>query len=140
MIDQITEWHRRARPNPTHVNLGVQIGVHFEECGEMLEALAMNDARISNALAAVKSLAYALKSGEIRPLIADRNELLDSLADQIVTAAGVGHCAGMDVTEACARVNASNWSKFVDGQPVFTPTGKIDKGPDYVKPDLTGLY
>lgn len=140
MISEITEWHRRARPNPTHVNFGVQLGCHAEEFGEMLESLSMSDARIFSALTAIKSLAYALKAGEIRPLIADRKELLDSLADQIVTAAGVGHCAGMDVPEACVLVNASNWSKFVDGQPIFTATGKIDKGPDYAKPDLTGLY
>jgi hypothetical protein len=75
------------------------------------------------------------------PVIADRRELLDSLADQIVTAVGVGHCANMNVPEAVLRVNKSNWSKYdQDGQPIFKPNGKIDKGPNYVEPDLSGLF
>jgi hypothetical protein len=35
-----------------------------------------------------------------------------------------------------AEVNASNWSKFVDGHPLFDTNQKIQKGPDYVKARL----
>ena len=62
---------------------------------------------------------------------------LDSLCDQIVTAVGVGTFFGMDVPGAQIEVNASNWSKFVDGQPIRDPdTQKILKGAGYFKPDL----
>lgn len=63
-------------------------------------------------------------------------ELLDSLADQIVTAVGVAHMMGFDILGALEEVNRSNFSKFEDGKPVFDANGKITKGKDYVKPNL----
>lgn len=140
MLDVVSMWHERARPNPTVENLGVQMGCHAEEFLEMLEALEPTGA-IEDAMIAVAHLATLWKSGQHYPMIADRRDLLDSLADQIVTAVGVGHCANMNVPEAVLRVNRSNWSKYdVDGQPIFKPNGKIDKGPDYQQPDLFGLF
>ncbi len=42
--------------------------------------------------------------------------------------------------EAFRRVHASNMSKLVDGKPLRDPeTGKILKGPNYKKPDLSDL-
>lgn len=35
------------------------------------------------------------------------------------------------------EVNRSNWSKFVDGKPVFDENGKIKKGDGYTPPDLS---
>lgn len=67
----------------------------------------------------------------------DRVELLDALADQIVTATGVGTFLGMNVPGALAEVNRSNYSKFVDGEPVFNENKKVMKGKDYTPPDLT---
>lgn len=139
-LDMIKLWHERARPNPTATNLGVQLGCHAEEFVEMLESLEPTLA-VSDALKAVHHLAEMWKSGAQYPMIADRKELLDSLADQIVTAVGVGHCANMNVPEACLRVNQSNWSKFSpEGQPYFNEAGKVKKGPNYVEPALEGLY
>jgi predicted HAD superfamily Cof-like phosphohydrolase len=66
----------------------------------------------------------------------DRKALLDSLCDQIVTAVGVAHMFGMDISGALSEVNRSNWSKFVEGKPVFNEHGKIAKGPNYTPPDL----
>ena len=107
----------------------------------MLECIAAG----SDLLAAyefMSAMARDLKSGKVRAQISPglRTDFLDSLADQVVTSVGVAHCAGMNMTEACKRVNASNWSKFVDGQPVFNEAGKIAKGPDYRKPNLEGMY
>jgi hypothetical protein len=139
-VDLINLWHQRARPSPTAENLDVQLGCHAEEFVEMLEALN-GSPRIRAAIDAVRDLADAWKGGTECAFINDRKELLDSLADQIVTATGVGHCANMNVPEACRRVNISNWSKYnKDGQPLFKASGKIDKGPDYKEPDLRGLY
>jgi predicted HAD superfamily Cof-like phosphohydrolase len=64
-------------------------------------------------------------------------ELLDSLADQIVTAIGVAHMFGFDISGALAEVNRSNFSKFEDGKPVFDANGKITKGKNYTPPELT---
>lgn len=70
-------------------------------------------------------------------VIKDSVELLDSLADQIVTATGVGTFLGMNVPGALAEVNRSNYSKFEDGEPVFNENKKVMKGKDYTPPDLT---
>lgn len=139
-IESIELWHRRARPEPTHENLAVQLGCHFEEINEMLDTLKF-DGGWNNLRYELRLLASRLKTGEEVVTIIDRKEMLDSLADQIVTATGVGYCAKMDTAEACHRVNSSNWSKFDEnGQPIFNENGKIAKGPRYAPPDLEGLY
>ena len=145
-LRDIKIWHERARPEPTDANFNVQLGCHFEEICEMLECIDVKDGYaglLDDAYAALDCLATALKAGDATASILGneqyRTDFLDSLADQVVTSVGVAHCAGMNMTEACKRVNASNWSKFVDGQPVFTDAGKIAKGPDYAPPDLRGL-
>lgn len=142
-LTTINIWHRRARPEPTEANFNVQLGCHFEEFVEMLETLAANptaERSFIDLKIYVKGFAEGLKRGEVTMGITDRKEFLDSMADQVVTAVGVGHCANMDVPAACERVDNSNWSKFVDGQPQFNEHGKITKGPYYAPPDLEGLY
>jgi len=144
--DLIALWHERARPKPTEADFNVQLGCHFEEFAEMLETLRGGtdtiDAAVFSLHATVNLLAEGLKKGTVQVHLPPerREDFLDSLADQVVTAIGTGHCAHMRVVEAIRRVNTSNWSKFVDGQPVFNATGKIAKPPGYAPPDLKGLY
>jgi len=45
----------------------------------------------------------------------------------------------LNILDGLTEVNRSNWSKFVDGKPLFDENGKIKKGPGYSKPDLSGL-
>jgi hypothetical protein len=143
--DHIELWHQRARPTPTVADFNVQIGCHFEEIAEMLETLtspsetACDD--LDRAFTAITKLALSLKQGAYQVEVTDREDFLDSLCDQQVTAIGVGHCAKMKPTEALRRVNASNWSKFdVNGKPLFNENGKITKGPNYHAPTLDGCY
>lgn len=142
-LDLIQLWHERARPSPTHQNFCVQLGCHFEEVAEQIAVIESEDVTLNNLINATHlmmlRLSDALKAGG-DVYVNNREEFLDSIADQIVTGVGVGHCAKMHVTEAARRVNASNWSKFDnEGQPIFNENGKIAKGPNYHKPDLTGL-
>lgn len=147
-LKTIELWHRRARPEPTNANLRVQLGCHLEEVVEMLETISCLNSignyaehLLLDATNALDLLALALKTDdEIAVHIINRKELLDSLVDQVVTSVGVGHCAAMNVPTGSERVDVSNWSKYVDGQPVFNEHGKIAKGPNYVAPDLEGLY
>jgi len=147
MIDFIEMWHQRARPKPTHKDFHVQLGCHFEEVAEMLETFDFykdaDDQERDLARRHVSRLAVLLKTGvaEVRMDKVSREDMLDAIADQVVTATGVGHCAGMQVTEAVRRVNHSNWSKFdTDGKPMYDKNGKVLKGPNYAPPDLEGLY
>ncbi|QXV72236.1 hypothetical protein Acf1_00039 [Acidovorax phage ACF1] len=133
-INSIKNWFEQAVPNPTDKNRAVQIGCHYEEMSEMASALG-NRLTAKN----LESMGRGYKtacSGNRFPEI-DRKELLDSLCDQIVTAVGVGHMFDLDVETALAEVNRSNWSKFVDGKPVFDANGKIAKPDTYSPPDLT---
>jgi hypothetical protein len=144
-VDLIALWHARARPNPNHEDLNVQVGGHFEEVAEMLEEMTGADdyaeLLLVKATAAVHRLAEAVKAGEAKLFIRDRKQFLDSLGDQIVTATGVGYCARMNIVEGVRRINTSNWSKFdTNGEPVRNANGKITKGPKYTPPDLDGLY
>ena len=143
MIDNITLWHKRARPEPTEKDFDVQLGCHIEEFVEMMDALSIyfDDVPVAKALDTLENLADGLKAGVLTVSSTDRGELLDSLADQIVTAVGVGHCARMDMVAAVQEVNDSNWSKFnYKGFPEFDENGKVKKGERYRKPNLKGMY
>ena len=136
MIKEITAWLHEAIPTPIEKNKNIQVGVHIEEFSEMLESLDLKDhAEIMH------DLANSFKTG-VRTLDKiDRKELLDSLADQVVTATGVAYMFDMKLNDACVEVNRSNWSKFDEnGKPIFDANGKIAKGPNYSKPNLDGMY
>ena len=134
-ITAIKNWFTLAVPTPTDKNRAVQIGCHFEEVGEMLQTLPTHHPCLRDDLADV---AYKKDSEvEINEPGLDRTELLDALCDQIVTAVGVAHMFGLDIERALAEVTRSNYSKFVDGAPVFDANGKIAKPATYSKPDLT---
>lgn len=139
-IKQTLEWFRAAVPNPDNRTLSVQVGCHFEEVAEMLEAVTSGgdtEAAIETAFGALHIASVGLKSGEARIECVDRVALLDSLCDQIVTAVGIAHMMGMDIEGALAEVNRANFSKFENGAPVFLEGGKIGKGADYLAPDLS---
>ena len=140
--DQIELWHKRARPTPTASDFNVQLGCHFEELDEMMRAVETSDDELWNDVRLqVLSLSRLLKANIMKASISNRKELLDSLADQVVTGIGVGHCAGMKTAEGIAAVNRSNYSKFdKNGYPIFNEQGKVMKGPDYAPPNLEGLY
>ena len=133
-ISCIKQWFQLAVPEPTDKNRAVQIGCHFEEVREMLQALPTNHPCLRDDLADIAN-DYKRRQ-EVSPEEPDRTELLDALCDQIVTAVGVAHMFGLDIEGALAEVNRSNWSKFVDGKPTFDANGKIAKPATYSKPNL----
>ena len=142
MIDNITLWHKRARPQPTEKDFNVQLGCHLEEFVEMLDTITiLGYPSFNKAIDAIEEISEQLKAGTLTVSTVDRVNLLDSLADQIVTAVGVGVCAKMDMDAAVEEVNRSNWSKFnYKGYPEFDEHGKVKKGEHYRKPDLKGMF
>lgn len=143
-LASIKRWLERAIPHPKARNQTTQLGVHFEEVAEMMDAVmpGFEDQGPSYSLAiaarALRILSDDLKTGRasIDWTKVNRVEFLDSLSDQIVTSVGCGHVLGMDIVGATDEVDRSNWSKFVDGQPVFDENLKIIKGKDYFKAKL----
>ena len=143
-VSEIKNWFQKAVPAPSDKNRAVQLGCHFEEVGEMLLAMGLDGIDYSELAALASELKDCGKDAEslqfltdgVFPML-DKTELLDALCDQIVTAVGVAHMFGMNIEGALTEVNRSNWSKFVNEEPVFDENGKIAKGPDYTPPDLT---
>jgi hypothetical protein len=143
-IAAINAWHQAARPKPTDDDLRVQIGVHIEEVAEFIDSLIGLNGDTETALAGARHLMHMLadriKSGEYDVAIGNRKEALDAICDQIVTAVGVGHCAGFNTVAAVIEVDRSNWSKFINTHPLRNENGKIIKGPNYTPPNLEGMY
>ena len=142
MITQIKRWLETAFPNPTEKDQATQIGVHLEEVAEFMEALSTFKATVND----VKKLSndfkrsadiYHDEAGNKVGLPSDyKEQMLDALCDQIVTATSVAHSMGFDIVGAIKEVNASNWSKFEDGKPLYDANGKVIKGKNYFKPNL----
>ena len=135
------EWFARAVPKPTQKNIHTQTGVHLEEVAEFIASLhGTNEVtrfRLDAALQTLRDLSQHLKKNDDVLEFNDANETLDGLLDQIVTATGVAHMLNYDVVGGLDEVNRSNYSQFVDGQPLFDENRKIKKGPQYSRPDLT---
>lgn len=143
-IESINLWHSRARPTPDAAQFNVQLGCHLEEIVEMLGTFELESHLTNSVLRESVNnldwLAKRLKANMSTATITNRKEFLDAIADQVVAGVGAAYCAGMNAPEAVRRVDSSNWSKFVDGQPVFDENGKIAKPATYKPVDLTGLY
>ena len=104
-LESTRQWFLKAEPNPTSKNISTQVGCHLEEVAEMLETISSiykDDAKILASLHdAINYVADRIKqNGGI--VAKDRIGLLDSIADQIVTATGVGTFLGMNVPGALA--------------------------------------
>ena len=137
-INKIKKWFEIAIPSPTLDHACVQVGCHFEEVAEMLNALGDDYDAVEMHDTAT---AYKTKSHNFLKTIellseSDKIELLDSIADQITTSIGIAHMLGLDISGALKEVNRSNFSKFEDGEPVFDSNGKITKGKNYTPPNL----
>lgn len=148
MINQIElclEFFKRGKPNPTPKDFSTQLGVHFEEVREMVIELIPTNPHVKMLLdraeSSLHNLAEHLKLTEGGVTITNNRMLyLDALCDQIVTAIGCGHMSGMDVNGAMNEVNTSNLSKFDDsGNPIVDANGKLMKGPNYRKADLSSF-
>ncbi len=140
-LEKTKKWFEQAIPEPTMKDKRVQLGCHFEEFGEMLESIGYEgtpELKMVNFESDWFKGKHSRWTDQQEDMIihCDKEALLDSLVDQIVTAVGVGHMMGMDLLGALEEINRSNFSKFEDGKPVFDVNGKITKGKDYVKPNL----
>ena len=68
----------------------------------------------------------------------DLLEVADALTDILYVTYGAGHALGIDLDKCFDEVQNSNMSKLgADGKPIYNESGKVMKGPDYFKPDLS---
>jgi predicted HAD superfamily Cof-like phosphohydrolase len=68
----------------------------------------------------------------------DLLEVADALTDILYVTYGAGHAFGIDLDKCFAEVQNSNMSKLDEnGEPIYNEAGKVMKGPNYYKPDLS---
>ena len=68
----------------------------------------------------------------------DLKEVADALTDILYVTYGAGHAFGINLDKCFDEVQQSNLSKLGDdGKPIYNDKGKVMKGPNYFKPDLT---
>lgn len=143
ILESIDCWQRAADPTPTIGSMSKGLGYFLEEFNETLKSIkldAAHDMHRREAWTLIEYLANSLKAGQSQVVAMDRGEVIDGLADTIVTAVGFGYRAGMNVPEATCRVDKANWDKYVDGKPLKNADGKVVKPEGWQPPDHTGLY
>ena len=77
---------------------------------------------------------------ELTEAMQDENllEVADALTDILYVAYGAGHASGIDLDKCFEEVQNSNMSKLgEDGKPLYNEDGKVMKGTNYFKPDLS---
>ena len=91
----------------------------------------------------INSLRYDLIKEELEELkeameTKDLLEVADALTDILYVTYGAGHALGIDLDKCFEEVQSSNMSKLSeDGKPIYNESGKVMKGPNYFKPNLT---
>ena len=91
----------------------------------------------------ITSLRYELIKEELAELkeaidSKDIKEVADALTDILYVTYGAGHAFGINLDKCFEEVQNSNMSKLgSDGKPIYNDKGKVMKGPNYFKPDLS---
>ena len=79
----------------------------------------------------LEELGQAIKDKDIK-------EVADALTDILYVTYGAGHAFGIDLDKCFEEVQSSNMSKLdINGKPIYNESGKVMKGPNYFKPDLS---
>ena len=91
----------------------------------------INSLRLSLIQEELDELTKAIKENDIV-------EVADALTDILYVTYGAGQAFGINLDKCFDQVQKSNMSKLgKDGKPIYNEHGKVMKGPDYFKPDLS---
>ena len=91
----------------------------------------INKLRIDLIKEELEELQEAMKNNDLL-------EVADALTDILYVTYGAGHAFGIDLDKCFDEVQNSNMSKLGEnGEPIYNEAGKVMKGPNYFKPDLS---
>ena len=91
----------------------------------------INKLRIDLIKEELEELTEAMKNNDLL-------EVADALTDILYVTYGAGHAFGIDLDKCFEEVQNSNMSKLdQNGKPIYNESGKVMKGPNYFKPDLS---
>lgn len=142
-LGQSTQWIQTCLPEPTSKDFHTQLGVFCEEVSEMLCEVSvynsLSNELIYNAVEAMQSLSNHLKANNLQVYIEpdNRKAFLSEMCDVAVTLTTTAHTQQLQITDAMHAINEANFSKFENGVPLFNSNGKVIKGRDYKKADLS---
>ena len=91
----------------------------------------------------INSLRLSLINEELEELVkamSENNilEVADALTDILYVTYGAGHAFGINLDKCFNEVQQSNMSKLgSNGKPIYNESGKVMKGPNYFKPNLS---
>ena len=117
---------------------------NFEKEGTFMKTFGQ-DVKQSPAFSTdkINELRVSLIKEELDELIEAINkkdfvEVADALTDILYVTYGAGHAFGINLDECFQEVQNSNMSKLdSNGKPIYNDKGKVMKGPNYFKPDLS---
>ena len=114
-----------------------KVGVFMKTFGQdikdkpSLSSDKINKLRISLIKEELDELAEAINNKDLL-------EVADALTDILYVTYGAGHAFGINLDKCFEEVQNSNMSKLDnDGKPIYNESGKVMKGPNYFKPDLS---
>ena len=114
-----------------------KVGIFMKTFGQEVKTKSelsndkINELRISLINEELEELKKAIKDNDIL-------EVADALTDILYVAYGAGHAFGVNLDKCFNEVQESNMSKLgSDGKPIYNESGKVMKGPNYFKPDLS---
>jgi len=91
----------------------------------------INKLRIDLIKEELEELKEAMKNNDLL-------EVADALTDILYVTYGAGHAFGIDLDKCFDEVQNSNMSKLGEnGEPIYNESGKVMKGPNYFKPNLS---
>ena len=96
-----------------------------------LSSEKINTLRISLIEEELEEFKVAIKNKDLK-------EAIDALTDILYVTYGAGHAFGVNLDQCFEEVQKSNMSKLgEDGKPIYNEFGKVMKGSNYFKPDLS---
>ena len=114
-----------------------KVGVFMKTFGQELKSKSelsnekINNLRINLINEELEELKNAIKQNDIL-------EVADALTDILYVTYGAGHAFGINLDVCFDEVQNSNMSKLdTNGKPIYNNVGKVMKGPNYFKPDLS---
>ena len=117
---------------------------NFEKVGVFMKTFGQNVKQSSSfSSEKINALRVSLIKEELDELIEAMNkkdlvEVADALTDILYVTYGAGHAYGMNLDKCFEEVQNSNMSKLDEsGKPIYNEHGKVMKGPNYFKPDLS---
>ena len=117
---------------------------NFEKVGEFMKTFSQEiKSKSSLSSDKINILRINLIEEELEELklsIKQKNllEVADALTDILYVTYGAGHAFGINLDKCFEEVQNSNMSKLGDdGKPIYSEKGKVLKGPNYFKPDLS---